>query len=73
MGDNVSATTPETSTAPASAKANSMNRVPTSPPMKPIGAYTATSVVVMAMIGMASSRAPINAASSGVLPCSIWR
>ena len=38
MGESVSATTPETRTAPARVKANSVNSVPTSPPMKPMGA-----------------------------------
>ena len=38
IGDSVSATKPETSTAPASASANSVNSRPVRPVMKPIGA-----------------------------------
>lgn len=37
-GDSVSATTPETTTAPASVNANSLNSAPVSPPIKPMGA-----------------------------------
>ena len=47
-------------TAPASVNANSRNRLPVSPPEKPIGAYTANSVIVIAMTGTASSRAPVE-------------
>src|SRR5690554_7749269 len=70
MGDRVSATMPEITTVPARVNANSVNREPTRPPIKPIGAYTATSVVVIAMIGMAISRAPFRAASKRDSPCS---
>ena len=73
IGDSVRATTPEISTAPASENANSVNRLPTRPPMKPMGAYTATSVVVMAMMGSPSSRAPSMAAWKRDLPISMWR
>ena len=38
IGDNVSAITPDTITAPASVKANSRNSEPVRPPRKPIGA-----------------------------------
>ena len=37
-GDSVSAITPDTTTAPASVKANSLNSEPVSPPIRPIGA-----------------------------------
>ncbi len=37
IGDRVSATMPETVTAPASVKANSVNSAPVRPPWKPIG------------------------------------
>ena len=37
-GDSVKAMMPETITAPASVKANSLNRMPVTPPSKPIGA-----------------------------------
>ncbi len=54
---------PETVTAPASVKANSVNSAPVRPPWKPIGTYTAISTTVIAMIGPPSSRAAISAAS----------
>ena len=73
IGDRVSATTPDSSTAPARVKANSVNSTPVMPPWKPIGRYTATRVVVMATTGQANSRAPLSAASVGVSPSSIWR
>ena len=38
MGDSVSATTPETITAPARVNANSRKSVPVSPPWIPMGA-----------------------------------
>ena len=51
IGESVSAITPETTTAPARVKANSLNSAPVRPDTKPIGANTAASVMVMAMIG----------------------
>ena len=63
IGDSVSAMTPDTVTAPASEKANSVNRAPVRPRWNPIGTYTATSTTVIAMIGPPSSRAAISAAS----------
>ena len=72
-GDNVSATTPDTTTAPARVSANSLNSAPVKPPIMPIGAYTAASVIVMAITGPATSRAPTRAAATGVLPSSICR
>ena len=71
IGESVSATTPDTMTAPASVKANSRKSAPVSPPWMPIGAYTAASVIVMAMIGPISSRAALIAASNGLSPS--WR
>ena len=59
---------PEITTAPASVNANSLNRLPVRPPENPIGAYTANSVIVIAMIGTASSRAPTEAASIAGMP-----
>jgi hypothetical protein len=38
IGESVKAMTPETSTAAASVKANSLNSVPVTPPRNPIGA-----------------------------------
>ncbi len=73
IGDRVSATTPETITAPASVKANSMKSFPVSPPRNPIGAYTAARVSVITMTGNAISRAPVSAAASGSMPSSMWR
>ena len=64
---------PEMTTVPARVKANSVNSEPTRPPIKPMGAYTATRVVVMAMMGVAISRAPLMAASNLDSPCSICR
>ncbi len=51
IGDSVSAITPDTTTAPASVKANSRNSAPVRPDTKAIGANTAASVMVMAMTG----------------------
>ena len=73
MGDSVSATIPETVTAPASVKANSRNRAPVNPPWMPTGAYTAASVMVIEMIGPTSSRAASMAARSGGFPCWMCR
>ena len=70
---SVSATKPETSTAPASVSANSMNNLPVRPVANANGAYTATSVSVMATTGNAISRMPINDASRRDFPSSIWR
>ena len=64
---------PEMITAPARVKANSRNKVPVTPPRKPIGVYTAARVRVIAMTGPAISRAPISAACGALLPSSMWR
>ncbi|MNT21441.1 hypothetical protein D3C72_1567800 [compost metagenome] len=64
---------PEITTAPARVRANSLNSAPVRPVRKPIGAYTAARVMVIEITGMAISRAPSIAASSGVLPSSMWR
>ena len=60
-------------TAPASVSANSRKSDPVRPPWKAIGVYTAASVMVMAMIGPTSSRAPLSAASIGFSPSPRWR
>ena len=73
IGDSVSAMTPETITAPASVKANSRNSEPVRPPRKPIGAYTAASVMVIEITGPTISRAPFNEAWTGGMPSSRWR
>ncbi|MNT94260.1 hypothetical protein D3C72_2359070 [compost metagenome] len=64
---------PEITTAPARVRANSLNNAPVRPVRKPMGAYTAARVMVIETTGMAISRAPSMAASSGVLPSSMWR
>ena len=61
IGDSVTATIPEITTAAASVKANSRNSIPVNPPWNPIGAYTTAKVIVIAMMGPNNSRAPINA------------
>ena len=73
IGDSVSAITPDTITEPASVKANSRNSEPVRPPRKPIGAYTAASVMVMEITGPTISRAPCIAACTGGLPSSRCR
>ncbi len=73
MGESVSATTADTTTAPTSVKANSVNSAPVSPPRKPIGTYTATSTTAIAMMGLANSRAARIAACAGFMPSSMWR
>ena len=55
-------------TAPASVNANSRNSDPVNPPCSATGVYTAASVIVMAMIGVTSSRAASIADWNGVLP-----
>ena len=73
IGDSVSAITPDTITEPASVKANSRNSVPVTPPRKPIGAYTAASVIVMETTGPTISRAPFSDACTGGRPSSRCR
>ena len=73
MGESVSATRPETTTAPARASANSVNSRPVRPGAKASGAYTATSVMVIATMAKPTSREPLSAAWNGVMPSSIWR
>ena len=73
IGDSVSAITPDTITEPASVKANSRNSEPVRPPRKPIGAYTAASVIVIEITGPTISRAPCSDACTGVFPSSRWR
>ena len=73
MGDSVSATKPDTTTAPASASANSTNSRPVRPGVKASGAYTAANVSVMATMAKPISRAPWMAAANGAMPSSMWR
>ncbi len=73
MGDRVRATKPETSTAPARVRANSMKSLPVRPVMKATGAYTAARVMVMATTAKPISRAPSRAACRRGMPFSMWR
>ncbi len=73
MGERVSATKPDTSTAPASVRANSMNSLPVRPVMKATGAYTAASVRVMATTAKPISFDPRRAACRRGMPSSMWR
>ena len=73
MGDSVSATMPEMSTAIASENANSLNSTPVRPERKPIGAYTVASVIVIAMIGFTSWRELASAAWVRVIPWRMYR
>ena len=73
IGVRVSATNPDTTTAPASASANSRNSRPVRPGAKAIGAYTAASVSVMAMTAKPISLVPSMAARTGSMPSSMRR
>ena len=73
IGVSVSATKPDTRTAPASVSANSVKSRPVRPGAKASGAYTAASVRVIATMAKPTSRAPFNAAWNGSRPSSIWR
>ena len=73
MGVSVSATKPDTTTAPARASANSVNNRPVRPGVKARGAYTATSVAVMVMTAKPISRAPRMLAENGSMPSSMYR
>ena len=73
MGVSVSATKPETTTAPASVRANSTKRRPVRPGVKASGANTAANVKVIAITAKAISLEPFRAALKGVSPSSMWR
>ena len=73
IGVSVSATKPDTSTAPASASANSTNSRPVRPGVNASGANTAASVSVIATTAKPISRAPFSAAWKGSSPSSMWR
>ena len=73
IGVNVKATTPETTTAPASARANSTKRRPVRPGVKANGAYTATKVAVIVTTAKPISRAPLMLAENGSMPSSMCR
>ena len=71
MGVSDKATTPEMSTAPAKASANSANKRPVRPGVKAKGANTATKVSVIATTAKPISREPLMAAANGVMPSSM--
>ena len=73
IGVRVSATKPETITAPASVSANSANSRPVRPGVNASGANTAASVIVMATTAKPISLTPLSAAWNGVKPSSMWR
>ena len=73
MGDRVSATNPDTNTAPAKAKANSLNNLPVLPGVKANGANTAAKVIDMATMAKPISLAPLMAAENGSKPSSMCR
>ena len=64
---------PDTSTAPASASANSMNSRPVRPVANASGAYTVTRVRVIATTAKPISRDPWNAACLRGMPSSMCR
>ena len=71
MGVSVSATKPDTSTAPARVSANSPNKRPVRPGVKASGANTAASVSVIAITAKLISCTPLMAAWKGVSPSSM--
>ena len=71
MGESDKATTPDTMTEPAKAKANSANKRPVRPGVKAKGANTATKVRVMATTAKPISRTPLMEAANGSMPSSI--
>ncbi len=73
IGVSVSEMTPETRMAALSVTANSWKSRPMSPPMNSSGMKTATSERLMEMTVNPICRAPLQAASSGVQPCSMKR
>ncbi len=73
IGVKVSATKPETITAPASVSANSTNSRPVRPGVNASGANTAASVSVIATTAKPISLTPFNAAWNGARPSSMWR
>ena len=64
---------PDTSTAAATVKANSVNSRPVLPVMNASGVNTAARVTVIATTAKAISFDPCRAARNGGMPSSIWR
>ena len=73
MGVKVSEIASDTQMAMLSTTANSRNSRPTIPPISRIGMKTATSEVLIESTVNPISRAPRNAACTGVIPCSMKR
>ena len=73
IGDSVNATKDETTIANDKAIAVSLNNVPAIPSMNMSGKNTATNINVVAIIAKVICFDPLNAATSGVSPCSILR
>ena len=73
MGVKVSATRPDTNTAPASASANSLNNLPVRPGVNAKGANTAAKVMDIATMAKPISLAPLMAAENGSRPSSMCR
>ena len=73
IGVSVSETKPEIRIAMPIVTANSWNNRPRIPPMNSTGMNTADSDKVIEMIVKPISALPLNAASSGGTPCSMWR
>ena len=71
IGVSVSATKPDTRTAPASAKANSLKSLPVRPGVKAKGANTAANVMDIATMAKPISLAPLIAAEKGSSPSSM--
>ena len=73
IGVRVRETAPEISIETVIVTANSCNILPSIPAIKRTGMKTATSESVMEMIVKPISFEPLNAASIGFSPCSMWR
>ena len=73
IGVRVSDTRPDTSTAEMMTTANSWSRRPNTPGMKKTGRKTTASDSVIARMVKLTSFDPSSAASSALLPASMWR
>src|SRR5664279_2384910 len=73
MGVRVTDTTPEIKMATVMVTANSLNKRPSTPPRKSTGMNTAARERVMETMVEPISAEPLNDASSGASPSSMWR
>ena len=73
IGVRVNDTSSENSVAATIVRPNSRNSWPMLPDMNATGAYTTTSVSVMAMAASPISERPSSAAFQGLLPMARWR